>query len=229
MRNQLENIVAGEAITAPALVYFDGVDGKAYLASAATTDHPAQAIVLVDCTEGGDGQAYFSGEADYSFGSVSKGTILYLSATAGEITDTAPTNAQRVGFVLSDTTAMFNFQAFAGGVDGGGGASYLVYTALLSQSGTDAPVATVLENTLGGSVTWSYDSAGTYSFAMPSATPTNKFVTIIGPASEGLGNNIYAQSASTGAGAGVVNTGIIADSFLDDELYNTYFEIRVYP
>ena len=37
-----------------------------------------------------------------------------------------------------------------------GAASYLVYTALLTQSGTDAPVATVLENTLGGTVTWSY-------------------------------------------------------------------------
>ena len=162
MRNQLENIVAGEAITAPALVYFDGVDGKAYLASAATTDHPAQAIVLVDCTEGGDGQAYFSGEVDYAFGSVSRGTPLYLSATAGAITGTAPTNVQQVGFVLSSTTAMFNFQAFTPGVDGGGGgASYLVYTALLTQSGTDAPVATVLENTI-GTITWSYNGGGSY-------------------------------------------------------------------
>ena len=44
----------------------------------------------------------------------------------------------------------------------GGGASYLVYTALLSQSGTDAPVATVLENTLGVTVTWSYGNVGSY-------------------------------------------------------------------
>jgi hypothetical protein len=112
---------------------------------------------------------------------------------------------------------------------GGGGASYLVYTALLTQSGTSAPTATVLDNTLGGAVTWGYTSDGTYDFTLPFATPTNKFVTIIGPASEGLGNNVYAQSASTGAGAGVVNTGVIGSSFLDDELYNTYFEIRVYP
>jgi hypothetical protein len=32
---------------------------------------------------------------------------------------------------------------------GGGGLPYLVYTALLTQTGTDAPVATVLQNTLG--------------------------------------------------------------------------------
>lgn len=40
-----------------------------------------------------------------------------------------------------------------------------VYVALLSQSGTDAPVATVLKNTLGGEVVWSYTFAGTYNGA----------------------------------------------------------------
>jgi hypothetical protein len=45
---------------------------------------------------------------------------------------------------------------------GGGGASYLVYTALLSQSGTDAPTAVVLENTLGGTVTYTRDGIGFY-------------------------------------------------------------------
>ena len=40
--------------------------------------------------------------------------------------------------------------------------SYRVYTAVLTQTGTDAPVATVLENTLGGDVVWSYDSTGEY-------------------------------------------------------------------
>ena len=39
---------------------------------------------------------------------------------------------------------------------------YKVYTALLTQTGTDAPVATVLENTLGGDVTWTYDDIGSY-------------------------------------------------------------------
>jgi hypothetical protein len=45
---------------------------------------------------------------------------------------------------------------------GGGSSSYLVYTALLTQSGTDAPVATVLENTLGGAVALNYDGVGGY-------------------------------------------------------------------
>lgn len=41
-------------------------------------------------------------------------------------------------------------------------ASYKVYTATIAQSGAAAPVPTVLENTLGGTVTWGYNSAGIY-------------------------------------------------------------------
>ena len=40
--------------------------------------------------------------------------------------------------------------------------SYRVYTALLTQSGTDAPVATVLENTLGFTVYWFREGTGWY-------------------------------------------------------------------
>lgn len=44
----------------------------------------------------------------------------------------------------------------------GGSSSYLVYTALLSQSGTDAPTAEVIQNTIGGDVIWTRLSAGNY-------------------------------------------------------------------
>lgn len=57
-----------------------------------------------------------------------------------------------------------------------GGSSYLVYTALLSQSGTDDPVATVLENTLGGTVVWARDSQGFYSATLSGAFTANKSV-----------------------------------------------------
>ena len=39
---------------------------------------------------------------------------------------------------------------------------YRVYTALLTQSGTNAPVATVLENTLGYDIVWGRLNAGEY-------------------------------------------------------------------
>lgn len=40
-----------------------------------------------------------------------------------------------------------------------------VYVALLTQSGTNAPVATVLKNTLGSEVVWSYTFEGIYNGA----------------------------------------------------------------
>ena len=113
MRNQLENFVAGEDITAPALVYFDATDGFAYLASAITTDSPAQAMVLIDCDYGESGQAYFWGVVDYAFGEVSQATPLYLSETSGGITSTAPANAQHVGFVINSGMVFLNFAGFS--------------------------------------------------------------------------------------------------------------------
>jgi hypothetical protein len=41
--------------------------------------------------------------------------------------------------------------------------AYKVYTALLTQTGIDAPVATVLENTLGTNITYQYNGIGNYS------------------------------------------------------------------
>lgn len=55
-----------------------------------------------------------------------------------------------------------------------GGSSYLKYVALLSQSGTDAPVAAVLENTLGGTVVWSREDVGRYSATLTGAFTANK-------------------------------------------------------
>jgi len=37
-----------------------------------------------------------------------------------------------------------------------------VYVALLTQTGTDVPVATILKNTLGGVPVWSYNNVGRY-------------------------------------------------------------------
>lgn len=51
---------------------------------------------------------------------------------------------------------------------------YKVYTALLSQTGTSAPVATVLENTLGGTVVWTRNSVGNYSATLTGAFTFNK-------------------------------------------------------
>lgn len=48
------------------------------------------------------------------------------------------------------------------------------YVALLTQTGTNAPVATVIKNTLGGTVVWTYDNVGRYTGTLASAFTENK-------------------------------------------------------
>ena len=49
-----------------------------------------------------------------------------------------------------------------------------VYRALVSQAGTAAPTATVLENTLGGTPVWTRASIGTYSLTLAGAFPATR-------------------------------------------------------
>lgn len=51
-----------------------------------------------------------------------------------------------------------------------------VYIALLTQGGTDDPVATVIENTLGGEVVWTRDDIGVYFGTLANAFPLNKTI-----------------------------------------------------
>jgi hypothetical protein len=55
---------------------------------------------------------------------------------------------------------------------------YKVYTALLTQSGTDAPVATVLENNL-GNITFSYEQNGWYNIVSEGLFTENKTFSVI--------------------------------------------------
>ena len=77
---------------------------------------------------------------------------------------------------------------------------YKVYTALLTQTGTNAPTATVLENTLGGAVTWTRNSAGvfygTLSAGLFTANKTVKFATL-GYTGISVNATIEVESAST--------------------------------
>lgn len=52
---------------------------------------------------------------------------------------------------------------------------YKVYTALLTQTGTDAPVATVLENTI-GDIVWTRDGAGRYQGTLVGAFTRDKSI-----------------------------------------------------
>ena len=51
---------------------------------------------------------------------------------------------------------------------------YKVYSALLTQSSTDAPIVVVLENTLSGTPIWSYNGVGNYTAVLPGEFPEDK-------------------------------------------------------
>ena len=103
---------------------------------------------------------------------------------------------------------------------------YKVYTALLTQSGEDAPTAIVLENTI-GNIVWTYFNVGSYKGTLSSAFTTNKTFVFI--------NTLLSYDTNT---AGVttfnvnevnVTTGVPnGGSPADDQLNLTPIEIRVY-
>lgn len=107
---------------------------------------------------------------------------------------------------------------------------YLVYTALLTQSGTDAPTAVVLENTLGGTPTWSYDVNGSYYATLTGAFAVNKTVVICGTSANiSPSTNIgFASSRDSVDFIHFVTQGY-NDTGYDDILNETPIEIRVYP
>ena len=65
------------------------------------------------------------------------------------------------------------FEAFTSESD----INYLVYTALLTQAGTVAPVASVMQNTLGADVAWTRSNVGQYAGSLVgSSFPSSTFI-----------------------------------------------------
>lgn len=118
-------------------------------------------------------------------------------------------------------------------INNSGTSNYKVYTAFLTQTGTDAPVATVLTNTLGGTIVWTYDGVGNYSGTLSNAFTKNKTVIFVGSPGSNTGvinaSNDFIASQSilylTTATNPNNNTGV---NFTDAILYYTSIEIRVY-
>ena len=98
---------------------------------------------------------------------------------------------------------------------------YTVYTALLTQAGTAVPVATVLQNTTGGTVGWTRTGAGTYTGAITGSLFTlNKTMVFINNGSTLSNLNISWASPTTST----ITIGASADSVLTA----ASLEIRIY-
>lgn len=105
---------------------------------------------------------------------------------------------------------------------------YKVYSALLSQSGTSAPVATVLQNTI-GSIVWSRAAEGHYAATLAGAFTEGKTMIFVCP-------NTISQLGTIADANASLNTVILkiidtSDSFapVDGRMVGTSIEIRVYP
>lgn len=112
---------------------------------------------------------------------------------------------------------------------------YLVYVAMLNQSGTNAPTATVLENTLGGEVVWTYSSVGAYLASLVGAFTENKTMCFAPQNDSWTSLTVYAMSRAS-SNFVQLNTGILDATTgevtaSNGRLYNdfSYIEIRVYP
>ena len=109
---------------------------------------------------------------------------------------------------------------------------YKVYSALLMQSGTNAPVATVMQNTLGADVVWTRESAGVYF-----GTCTGQFIAdktiIFSQGNTSLIDMIYPSINSLPDDV-TIETGKLDVTnpnfpiYSDNILGNTFVEIRVY-
>jgi len=99
---------------------------------------------------------------------------------------------------------------------------YKVYVALLTQSGTGNPSATVLENTLGGAVVWTRSVTGTYSGALSGAF-TNLKTVIFCNGQDSLKRVSGKRIDNNSVEYYTDDTGVVSDNC------NVNIEIRVYP
>lgn len=139
-----------------------------------------------------------------------------------EIDGVVPTDLEDAADKIIALIANFN---------GGGAAPYKVYTALLTQTGTNAPVATVLENTLGGDIIWSYAGVGSYIGTLNESFLENKYFSLCPVLGISAGYDAEVNNGGGGSGyryARLDDDNIIVNLGGDSALINTPIEIRVY-
>lgn len=100
--------------------------------------------------------------------------------------------------------------------------TYKIYTALLTQTLTLPPVATVLENTLSGNIVWTYNTAGFYVGTLIGAFTANKTACIISGIYIGSSQAIRKDNDTIHVFTNDTLGGV------DTKLEETTLEIRVY-
>lgn len=106
-----------------------------------------------------------------------------------------------------------------------------VYRVLLNQAGTAAPVATILENTLGATPVWAHAGTGYYTITLNGAFPLAKtFFGIFNSGSGGAGSSYFIANFDDPPNViYVASYEGVGGALVDDRLYYQPFEILVYP
>ena len=100
------------------------------------------------------------------------------------------------------------------------GLGYTSYTALLTQTGTAAPTATVLLSNLTATLTWARTGAGTYTLTAGAATFTNnKTIVFFNNGNAAPNTNKWTRTSDTVL---TITTGA------DAAITNGSFEVRIY-
>lgn len=107
-------------------------------------------------------------------------------------------------------------------------APYKKYVALLTQTGTNAPVATVLENTLSGTPVWSRNTNGSYSLTLASEFVNGKTI-VTGQMVDGSNLQFLAIDNNSNYPNTIDFITQLSGVATDSQFNNTYIEIRVYP
>ena len=105
---------------------------------------------------------------------------------------------------------------------------YKVYVALLTQTSTNAPTATVLENTLGGTVVWSYSATGQYLATLTGAFTSSKTAIYIQDGVKTGGGNYYVTASRVSADVVAVYSSDNSFNGINGGISNRTIEIRVY-
>ena len=111
--------------------------------------------------------------------------------------------------------------------------TYLLYTALISQSGTNAPTVTILENTLSAPIVWTRIDVGVYNGTLASPFLSNKTFANINTSGQltplPMTLDVYHRRIGRIADNIIqIITGDAVD-YADGLLDFTEIEIRVYP
>jgi len=146
----------------------------------ATTVNFASISGVISVTSGSNPPKYFYGAVgQFCQTPDATGYLIFIGETSFtvslselRINGQAPTSLENAATLLSALFQLTNSSS------GGSGVGYpegtKMYLALLTQSGTDAPVATVGVNTLGGTVVWTYESSGKYIATLSNAFTEGK-------------------------------------------------------